>query len=134
MQPLFNPNKKYSNIKYVHTHKIFRQSKRIVMTSTDKPEVVSHALSPEVIQETLKDIIDKVETVVPGKSEIDKKTWCAKRIHEFLEMFDNYVPIVGMLLDNPIVDDLQAQAVYLLVDWAWEKFHNYVNIEDKIEK
>lgn len=94
-------------------------------------DITSHALSNEAIQETLKDVMEKVELFVPGKTQKEKKSWCAKRIRDFLEMFDNYIPIVGMFLDNPIVDDLETQAVNLLVDWAWDRFHDETTSKDK---
>jgi hypothetical protein len=88
----------------------------------DSKSPKSHALSQDQIKETLQDVLDTCEKILPGKTDREKKAWCVRRVREALEMFDNYIPLIGMFLDNPVVDDLEAQAVNLLVDWAWDKF------------
>jgi hypothetical protein len=82
----------------------------------------SHPLTYEEIVESAKDIIQKSKALLPGKTENDKKNWCIKKLTQVFEVFDNYVPIIGTFLDIPFVDDLEKQAVSLLVDWAWDNF------------
>lgn len=76
-------------------------------------------------------VMDSMSDIVLGRTEVEKKEWCVKRLTELLEVFDNYIPVVGLFLDNPIADNIQKHGVELLVDWAWEKF---VVEEDAQEK
>lgn len=94
----------------------------------------SHPLSHEEIVESAKDIIQKSKILLPGKTEKDKKNWCIKKLTEAFEVFDNYIPIIGAFLDIPFVDDLEKQAVSLLVDWAWENFVEETDHQDKENK
>lgn len=93
--------------------------------------LLSHPLTYDEIMDSAKDVIQKCHVLLPGKSNVEKKNWCVKKLTEVLEVFDNYVPIIGALLDIAIVDDLEKQAVSLLVDWVWEKF---VEQEEESEK
>jgi hypothetical protein len=75
-------------------------------------------ITKDTVLESTKDMTD----FIPGDCTYSKKEWCVKRLTQVLETFDNYIPVVGMFLDNPIVDDLEEQGVRLLVDWAWNQY------------
>lgn len=82
------------------------------MTSqTNKEEV--HDIVNNVIRECIK--------LIPGATEDEQRNWCVKRVTNILETFDNAIPVIGVLLDNPIVDDWEQQAIMLLVKWAWDR-------------
>jgi len=85
-------------------------------------DISSHPLTFEQIEEIAMEAISTCHTFVPGKSEKDKKEWCEQRIISALEAFDNFIPVIGAFLDNPIVDNIEAHAISMLVEWAWGKF------------
>jgi hypothetical protein len=72
--------------------------------------------------EMTKDTLQKAEFMIPGENVEKKKEWCVTRLSQLFEMFDNYIPVIGIFLDNPIVDDLEKQGIRLLVDWGWSQF------------
>ena len=84
-------------------------------------KLTSHPLTFDKLEEMTKEIIVTCHDIVPGHTEEEKKRWCIFRLKTVLEFFDNYIPIIGAFLDTPIVDDIEGQAVSLLVDWVWDK-------------
>jgi hypothetical protein len=89
----------------------------------EEKQVQSHPLSAEQLQETANEVMEACEKLLPGKTKEEKKQWCIGRLRQMLEAFDNYVPVIGLFLDNPVVDDLEAQAIELFVDWMWNKIN-----------
>jgi hypothetical protein len=79
-------------------------------------------LTVDKLHELTKETVESATTYVPGRSELEKKEWCVKRLSQVLETFDNYIPVIGIFLDNPIADDFEEQMVRLLVDWGWAKY------------
>lgn len=79
-------------------------------------------LEPEHLKAIVHSTIEKSLHIVPGDCEKEKKEWVVKMLRDVLETVDNYTPVIGVLLDNPMVDGLETQGVKLLVDWAWEQF------------
>lgn len=54
-----------------------------------------------------------------GDTEAEQKKWCVKVIHDMFESVDGMLPIIGTLVDIPLVDVVEEDAIRLLVDWAW---------------
>lgn len=71
---------------------------------------------------TKKAVLEGASDIFLGRTVAQKKEWCVKRLTEVLEMFDNYLPVIGIFLDNPIADDIQKKGVEMLIDWGWDKF------------
>ena len=88
----------------------------------ENQDVNSHPLTFEDLTNIAKDAIEAAESIILGDSVAEKKSWCVKRITKVLETFDNYIPVIGAILENPIADDLEENAVKFLVDWAWQLF------------
>jgi hypothetical protein len=81
------------------------------MSETNQQQVTQ--IVNNVIKECLK--------LVPGGTDEDKKKWCVKRVTELLEAFDNAIPVIGILLDNPLIDQWESKAIEMLVGWAWDR-------------
>lgn len=103
------------------THKmvIKKHITRCFNVADDKPKLTTDELYG-MIKTTIHDATD----IVVGDTEKEKKAWCVRRLYKLLESFDNFIPVVGMYLDNPIADDLEEKAIEILVDWGWDKFHS----------
>lgn len=81
-----------------------------------KNNILDNDKLEKLTKETIKESwIDNV----PGNTEKEKKEWCIKKLNLLLETFDNFIPVIGAFLDNPFVDDLQSDAIRLLVDKFW---------------
>lgn len=68
----------------------------------------------------LKTVDDCMKKFVVGTSEAKQKAWCIKRLRETVESFDTLIPIIGPIMDIPIVDDMEQNILEHFVDWAWE--------------
>lgn len=97
----------------------------------NKPKLTTDELYG-MIKTTIHDATD----IVVGDTEKEKKAWCVRRLYKLLESFDNFIPVVGMYLDNPIADDLEEKAIKILVDWGWDMFYseNETTTTDNIDK
>lgn len=88
-------------------------------------------LTPDEIHRITKITIQEAASAVIGDSEEEKKQWCVKRLTQLLETFDSFIPVVGMFLDNPLIDDLEKNAIEFLVEWGWDKFSTSSPKEEK---
>lgn len=93
------------------------------LDNSGMPNEAKQDLDIETLHDLAKHTVIKASSdFIPGAKEEDKKEWCVKRLSQLLETFDNTIPVVGVFLDNPIVDDLEEQGVRLVVEWAWDKY------------
>ncbi len=89
-----------------------------------------HTLNNDKLEKLTKQTIEESWiNNIPGNTEKEKKEWCIKKLNLLLETFDNFIPVVGTFLDNPLIDDLQSDAVRLLVDKFWHIPENIKSIE-----
>jgi hypothetical protein len=95
-------------VKYVTSYQIYNMSAK--------------ELTPKLLEQETENIVKRAVVLFPGETTKKKKAWCATQLYSMLEAFDNYIPVVGALLDNPFADNLEKQAVSMLVDWAWNNF------------
>lgn len=100
------------------------KSKKYILRHSKAGMAGSNRLTQDKLQELVQETVQTSVNSIPGTSEEQKREWCVNRLTQLLETFDNYTPVIGMFLDNPIADDLEKQAVKLLVDWAWDNFKN----------
>jgi hypothetical protein len=91
---------------------------REIQKDTTKEELTADKLQ-EITKSTVK---ESTSFFSPGDSEEEQKAWCIRRLTQTLETFDNFVPVIGIFLDNPIVDGMEEDAVHLLFDWGWDTF------------
>jgi hypothetical protein len=92
-------------------------------TSQDNIKKSNTELTPDKLNELTKQTVNNASVIfTPEDSDETKKVWCAKRLTQILETFDNFVPVVGIFLDNPIADGVEEDAIHLLVDWGWDRF------------
>jgi hypothetical protein len=80
------------------------------------------SLTHECIHQMTKSVIENTFDAIAGKTEQEQKEWCVKELTTMLEVYDNYIPVVGAFLDNPLSDAIEKELVSILVDWGWEKF------------
>lgn len=81
---------------------------------------LNYTLNQDKLEElTVNTIKESWTDNIPGKTETEKKEWCIRKLNLLFETFDNFIPVVGVFLDNPFVDDLQTDAVRLLVEKLW---------------
>jgi hypothetical protein len=93
---------------------------KIKPMATNKQSNQPTELTPELLQEYTKStVVESMQDFIPGSDSNSKKQWCIKRLTQLLETFDNYIPVIGVLLDNPIADDFEHYAIEKLVEWAW---------------
>jgi hypothetical protein len=85
------------------------------------------SLTHEHIHEMTRCVIESNVYAIVGKTEQEQKNWCVQELTTMLEVYDNYIPVVGAFLDNPVSDAIEMELISLLVDWGWEKFSKKAN-------
>lgn len=78
-------------------------------------------LTKEKLFQLLKQVVTQADHIVPGESEDAKKKWVAKRLLELVEVFDNHIPVIGIVMDIPVVDEIEGNIVDQFVGWAWDR-------------
>ena len=76
----------------------------------------------------LNQVLEQVPNIVPGDTDDSKKKWISKGLRELVEVFDNHIPIIGEVMDMPMMDEVEEQIVDIFVNWAWD------GIKQKIKK
>lgn len=87
-------------------------------------------LSHEDLNDIVKTTISQSFDLITGSCEESRKEWCVEKLTQVLETFDNAIPVIGIFLDNPIVDNLEKNSVRALVEWGWTQF--YSNTHPKV--
>lgn len=110
-----------STLIYLNTKHPKKPSRYVRMNAqeTDNGGLVEKLTTEKLREHVDATIAESMQTYIPGGDTASKKAWCVKRLTQILETFDNYIPVIGMFMDNPIMDDLEAAAIQKLVDWAW---------------
>ena len=54
------------------------------------------------------------------KTDDQMKKLVKESLEQMVEVLDNHIPIVGSLMDLPIIDALEKSAVDNIVDIAWQ--------------
>lgn len=85
------------------------------------------SLTHEHIHEMTRCVIESTFNAVVGKTEQEQKNWCVQELTTMLEVYDNYIPVVGAFLDNPLSDAMEKELISLLVDWGWDMFSTKPN-------
>ena len=76
----------------------------------------------------LNQVLEQVPNIVPGDTDDSKKKWISKGLRELVEVFDNHIPVIGEVMDMPMMDEVEEQIVDIFVNWAWD------GIKQKIKK
>lgn len=53
-------------------------------------------------------------------SDEQRKQWYKTQIDAIIEVIDDMIPVVGKLMDLPVVDKIEQKVIDTLVDVAWE--------------
>lgn len=60
---------------------------------------------------------------IKNKCEEDErvsKEWYKKNIYNILEVLDDNIPVVGRLMDLPIIDEIEQKIVDKIIDVVWD--------------
>ena len=68
----------------------------------------------------LNQVLEQVPNIVPGDTDDSKKKWISKGLRELVEVFDNHIPVIGEVMDMPMMDEVEEQIVDIFVNWAWD--------------
>ena len=89
------------------------------------PEILAKLVTDNLTAFAVKEAVDTLVRLandkLPGANDDEKQKWVTKELLAGLEKYDNRVPVIGKLLDIPILDEMEGWAVNYAVAGAFAK-------------
>ena len=84
-------------------------------------KLVTDRLTAFALKHAVEELVRVANDRLPGSNEQQKQDWCTKEVLGALEKYDNKIPVIGAMLDIPILDDMESWAVNHMVSAAFAK-------------
>ena len=89
-------------------------------------KLVADRLTAFALKHAVEELVRVANDRMPGSDVQQKQDWCTKELLGALEGYDNKIPVIGALLDIPILDDMESWAVTHMVSAAFAKLKSQV--------
>ena len=84
-------------------------------------KLVTDKLTAFALKHAIEELVRVANDRLPGSDEQQKQNWCSQEILSGLEKYDNKIPVIGALLDIPILENMERWAVEHMVSAAFAK-------------
>jgi hypothetical protein len=90
--------------------------------------MAEHKEAVDAVMGHVQDVLQTCVHATPGKSVDEKKSWCVRLLMQLLNQIEGFIPAIRTIVNNPIIDNIEENAIKHLVDWSFQNI-----MEDKNE-